>query len=155
MKDLFPVKKVPLYPSGHWYDAPRLSELESLTLALPEMSRSYRRKVSSCREPNAGPLCASGKMPTRIGRLELFPPGLPLQFTSGSGRNNILVGAEPNGLTILNKNASLQFSSLSPDKKSNNTNWFIIHFVNNLQKKTLLAKFAKVSEHYTDEGLGN
>ena len=154
MKDLFPVKKVPLYPSGHWYDAPRLSELESLTLALPEMSRSYRRKVSSC-EPNAGPLCASGKMPTRIGRLELIPCGLQLQFTSGLGRNNILVGAELNGLTILNKNASLQISSLSPDKKSNNTNWFIIHFVNNLQKKTLLAKFAKVSEHYTDEGLGN
>ena len=154
MKDLFPVKKVPLYPSGHWYDAPRLSELESLTLALPEMSRSYRRKVSSC-EPNAGPLCASGKMPTRIGRLELIPCGLQLQFTSGLGRNNILVGAELNGLTILNKNASLQISSQSPDKKSNNTNWFIIHFVNNLQKKTLLAKFAKVSEHYTDEGLGN
>ena len=32
---------------------------------------------------------------------------------------------------------------------------FIIHLLNNLQKKALFSEFAKVLEDYTDEGLGN
>ena len=34
-------------------------------------------------------------------------------------------------------------------------NCFIIHFLNNLQKKALFSEFAKVLEDYMDEGLGN
>ena len=39
------------------------------------------------------------------------------------------------------------------ETKSNNC--FIIHFLDDLQKKTLFSEFAKVWEHYTDTGLGN
>ena len=34
-------------------------------------------------------------------------------------------------------------------------NYFIIHFLNNLHKKTPLSKFAKLWEHNTDKGLGD
>ena len=62
-----------------------------------------------------------------------------------------IVSYECQGLSYLQKPKAV--AGNTDTTKFNNC--FIIHLLNNLQKKALFSEFVKVLEVYTDEGLGN